>query len=85
MGLKQKLKRILVEAFPPPSKITLKDHDGLVAIVTSATFRDLDAMERQDLLQEVLQKHGITSEEMKRILILVAVTPEEEEAYTAVD
>jgi hypothetical protein len=85
MALMRKLKRILKEAFPPPAKIRLRDEDGIIGVVTSARFRNMDSMDRQDLLQDILLKHGLSAEEMRRILIIVAVTPEEETAHTATD
>ncbi len=42
-------------------------------------------MARQNLLQELLEAHGLSPEEMRRILILVAVTPEEATAHSAID
>jgi hypothetical protein len=85
MVLVRKVKRILAEAFPPPAKVRLKDEDGLVGVVTSPRFRNMDIMDRQELLDELLRRHGLSDAELRRILILVAVTPEEEEAHTAVD
>jgi hypothetical protein len=85
MALVRKLKRILTKAFPPPDKVSLRDHHGLIGIVTSTRFRNMDTMARQDVLQEVLEEHDLSAEEKRQILILVAVTPEEEAAHTAVD
>lgn len=85
MALTQKLKRILKEEFPPPDTVTLRDENGIVGVITSERFRDMKTIDRQDLLNAVLASHHLKPEEMRRILILVAVTPEEEMAHTAVD
>jgi hypothetical protein len=85
MALIRKLKRILTEAFPPPAKISLRDEDGIVGVVTSARFRHMDMMDRQSLLEDILLSHKLSPEERQRILVLVAVTPEEETAHTATD
>ena len=85
MGLIRKLRRILAEAFPPPAKISLKNDDGIIGVVTSARFRNMDTLDRQNLLQDTLEAHGLSTDELRRILIIVAVTPEEEAAHTATD
>ncbi len=85
MGMMRKLKRILEAAFPPPSTISLRDVDGIIGVVTSSRFRRMGQMDRQLLLDQILQDAGLTKEELRRIVIIVAVTPEEEEAHTAMD
>jgi hypothetical protein len=83
MALIPKLRRILKAAFPPPDKISLRDEDRIIVVVTSNRFRNLEMMDRQTLLEDTLRTHGLSREEMRRILLLVAVTPEEEQAHTA--
>jgi hypothetical protein len=85
MALIGKIKRILAEAFPPPATISLRDEDGIIGVVTSRRFRNKDSMDRQDMIQETLLANGLTKEEMRRVLVIVAVTPEEEAAHTATD
>jgi hypothetical protein len=85
MALMRKLKKILVEAFPPPDTIKLRNHDGIVGIVTSARFQNMDSMERQDLIHDILQKRALSREDMRQILVIVAVTPDEETALSATD
>jgi hypothetical protein len=85
MGLIRKLRRILVEAFPPPDSVKLRKDPGIIGIVTSSRFRNLDTLDRQTLIENVLHTHNLSADERRRILIIVAVTPEEEAAHTAID
>jgi hypothetical protein len=85
MGLIRKLRRILTKAFPPPAKVSLRYHHGIIGIITSARFRNMEMSDRQDLLEDVLRSHGLSKEEMMQIGIIVGVTPEEAEARAALD
>jgi len=82
MAVARKLKKILEERFPPPDKVELRDDDRIIGIVTSKRFRRLDSMQRQDLIHDILSKQ-LTEEEQRHVLMIVAVTPEEEVAYAA--
>lgn len=78
----KKLTSLLVDAFPPPDKATLRDDEGIIGIVTSKRFRGKDDLERQDIIWNLLDKK-LTPAERKRIVIIVCVTPEEEKAHIA--
>ena len=73
----RKLKRILEERFPPPDKVKLRDEDGIIGVVTSKRFRRLDSMQRQDIIHDLLTT-SLTPAERRQVVIIVAVTPEEE-------
>ncbi len=75
----RKLKRVLEDQFPPPDKVSIRDGNGMVGIVTSRRFRRMDTMQRQDIIHEVLATR-LTPQERRDVLIIVAVTPEEETA-----
>jgi hypothetical protein len=77
MAVIRKLKKILEERFPPPDKVNLRDEDGIIGIVTSKRFRRMDSMQRQDLIHHVLESR-LTEEERQEVVVIVAVTPEEE-------
>lgn len=81
MAVVQKLKKMLEEHFPPPDKVKLRDDDRIIGIVTSKRFRRMDTMQRQELIHEFLTTH-LTGEERRHVLMIVAVTPEEEIAYS---
>ena len=84
MAVARKLKKILEESFPAPDKVKLRDEDRIIGIVTSKRFRRMDSMQRQDMIHHILSSH-LTEEEQKHVLIIVAVTPEEELAYAEDD
>jgi len=77
MAIAQKLKRVLEQRFPPPDKVKLRDEDRIIGIVTSKRFRRMDTMQRQDLIHDILTTQ-LTKEERRHVLLIVAVTPEEE-------
>ena len=49
-SLDTRVKQILEAAFPLPDRVRVKDDDGIIAVVVSPRFRDLDSMDRQDLV-----------------------------------
>jgi hypothetical protein len=77
MAVIRKLKKILEERFPPPDKVNLRDEDGIIGIVTSKRFSRMDSMQRQDLIHHLLESR-LTEEERQEVVVIVAVTPEEE-------
>jgi stress-induced morphogen len=79
MAVVRKLKKVLEECFPPPDKVDLRDADRIIGVVTSKRFRRKDAMQRQDLIHDILATR-LTEEERRHVLMIVAVTPEEEVA-----
>lgn len=79
MAVIRKLKKILQDRFPPPDKVVLRDDDGVIGVVTSKHFRRLDTMQRQNLIHDILATH-LSAEERRHVLLIVAVTPEEEVA-----
>lgn len=79
MAVVRKLKKILQERFPPPDKVDLRDDDGVIGIVTSNRFHRLDTMQRQNLIHDILATY-LNAEERRHVLLIVAVTPEEEVA-----
>ena len=84
MAIARKLKKILEQQFPPPDKVTLRDEDRIIGIVTSRRFRRMDTMKRQDLIHDILSS-GLTEEERRHVLLIVAVTPEEELANAGIE
>ena len=79
MAVVRKLKKILEERFPYPDKVDLRVDDGVIGVVTSKRFRRMDAMQRQDLIHDILATQ-LTGEERRHVLLIVGVTPEEEVA-----
>lgn len=73
----RKLRRILEERFPAPAKVDLRDEDGIIGVITSKRFRRMDTMQRQDLIHEILET-SLNPQERRHVLLIVAVTPEEQ-------
>jgi hypothetical protein len=75
--LLRKIKRILAEQFPPPGKVSLEDHDGVIGYIMSERFERMDMMERQDLIDKILAAR-LEPKDLRRIQAIVGVSPEEE-------
>lgn len=82
MAVTEKVESILKEIFPPPDKIDLEDDDGIIGTVTSERFVGMETIDRINLIWDTLRK-GLTPEEKRRVVLIVAATPEEEIAYTS--
>jgi acid stress-induced BolA-like protein IbaG/YrbA len=78
----RKVKRLLKEAFPDPDRVQVRDEDGVIGIVTSERFNGLDVIDRQNMIWAAIEK-GLTVDEKRRVLTIVAVTPREELAHTS--
>lgn len=80
--LPENVKAILEAQFPAPSKVTVRDDDGIIAIVVSDQFGGLEDLDRQGLAWRELETN-LDRPEQREIAIIVTVTPEEEIAYSA--
>ncbi|HZU39360.1 MAG TPA: hypothetical protein VFA18_25770, partial [Gemmataceae bacterium] len=60
----------------------LEDHDGIIGVITSAQFATMDTLDRQHLIGDIVASH-LSPEERRRVLALVAVTPDEGTGYLA--
>ena len=56
--LQRKLEKLLVQRFPPPATIRLEDHDGIIGVITSAQFADMEPIDRQALIGDILATHA---------------------------
>ena len=79
-----KVKRALIEKFPPPATVKLVDHDGIIGVITSASFAGMDTIDRQDLIGRVVESR-LGPEERRRVQVIIGVTPEEGTGYLASD
>lgn len=84
MDVKEKVATILRAAFEP-EELVLDDSDGLSGYVTSSRFRGFDSLDRQKMLDKVLRapESGLTKSELREILVIAALTPEEQALHTA--
>ena len=81
MAILRKLKRILTEEFPAPDKVRLFDHDGVIGSISSERFKQMDPMDRHDLIHKILTAH-LDPKEMRKTQVVVGVTHEEYDLMT---
>jgi len=60
----------------------LEDEDGIIGTVTSSQFVGMETIDRIRLIWTALNR-GLTPEERRHVVLIVAATPEEEIAYTS--
>jgi len=80
--LLRKLEKVLTGRFPSPATVKLEDHHGIIGVVTSASFAEMDPIDRQDLIGDIIATN-LSPEERQRVQVIVAVTPEEGTGYLA--
>ena len=80
--LQQKLEKVLTERFPAPATVKLEDLDGIVGVITSATFAGMETMDRQDMIGGIVES-ALSQEERRRVQVIVGVTPDEGTGYLA--
>jgi len=73
--LRQKVLRVLRDAFPPPARVELQEGEMIIAIIVSDRFADMDSMGRHVLVHGHLTS-GLLEEEARQVYV-VAVTPKE--------
>jgi stress-induced morphogen len=78
-----KVRTLLTKTFRPPDQVDVREEDGVIGVVVSRRFRNLDTIDRQSMIGNLLRK-GLEPEERKRILMIVAVTPEEQIGHTSI-
>lgn len=82
VSLRQKVDKLLRQAFPRPDRVSLQDDDRIIGVVVSSRFAGVDVIDRQNMIWAALEK-GLTVDEKRRVLTIVAVTPREELAHTS--
>jgi hypothetical protein len=75
--LLRKIKRILTEQFPPPDKVSIEDHDGVIGYILSERFQRMDMMDRQNWIGKILAAR-LEPKDLRRVQAIVGVAPEEE-------
>lgn len=81
-SLSQKVKKALLKRFTE-SDIRLEDPDDdkIIGFVISTAFKGRSSFTRQKMIWAVLNKH-LDMDERRRIAAIIAMTPEEEVAYS---
>jgi acid stress-induced BolA-like protein IbaG/YrbA len=80
MDLKDRIAGELAAALKP-EYIRLEDDDGISGVVVSDKFAGVDALDRQEMIDQVLRRAKLTLPERRRVLMIAALTPKE---YAAV-
>ena len=82
MDLVKKVKTALNRSFKP-TVLKIEDDDGVIGVVVSDDFREVESIDRQALIHDALSKSltPLSPEEMRRVLAITPMTPEEYIAY----
>ena len=83
MDLFRKVNALLTKTFPPPDEVDLRDEDGIIGMVVSKRFRRMETIDRQTMIWTLLGRN-LEPKEQRRILTIVAVTPEEQIGHASV-
>ena len=81
MELADKVHTVLTEAFPPPAKVELEVTGRIIGAVVSSRFEGLESHDGMRIPWDILGKK-LSQEKLRRVLMIVAATPDEELAYT---
>ncbi len=82
MELVDEVQAVLTEAFPPPAKVELTDTGRIFGAVVSSRFEGMESYHRLKMIWDVLDEK-LPREKHRRVVMIVAATPEEEIAYSA--
>lgn len=80
--LLRKLEKVLTKRFPSPATVKLEDHDGIIGVITSATFARMESIDRQKLIGDIVESR-LSPEERRQVQVIVGVTPDEGTGYLA--
>ena len=82
MDLVKKIRTALSRSFKP-TVLEIEDDDGVIGVIVSDRFRQVESIDRQSLIQDALSKSltPLSMEEMRRVLAIAPMTPEEYIAY----
>lgn len=79
MNLREKVTRILQEAFQPEQVVLEDDEAGMTGYLISTRFSGMNSIDRQGLIYDALRakEAKLSKAELRRILAIAPVTPEE--------
>jgi len=72
----RKLNDLLREKFPAPDLIELEDDKGIIGTIISTRFKNMEMMDRVNLIWDFLDEN-LTKEERRKIVLIIAMTPKE--------
>lgn len=74
--LVKKIRRLLRKEYPLPDEIELENSDGIIAKVVSSRFKNLEPLDRVNLLWDYLEQH-LSRDEFRKIVVFLPMTPTE--------
>ncbi len=81
MDLEKKVSIALTEAFAA-ERVELDANDGISGFVVAAIFRGHESIDRQQMIYTALRAHGLSEDEIREVLMISALTPEEAVGYS---
>jgi hypothetical protein len=81
MDLVKKVETLLRNSPLRPDDVNLDGSDGIIGWVVSKRFEGLESIDRMNMLWDILDA-GLTKEERRRIVMIVAATPVEAIAHS---
>jgi len=84
LHLKEKVAAAVNAAFQP-EQLVLDDADGLSGYIISEKFRGFDSLDRQMMIDKALRSpaSGLSKPDLREILVIAALTPEEQALHAA--
>lgn len=82
MDLAKKVRTALNRSFKP-TVLEIMDDDGVIGVVVSDHFREVESIDRQSMIQDALTKSltPLSQQELRRVLAITPMTPEEYVAF----
>ena len=81
MDLKKKVTRAFKKAFAA-ERIELDANGGISGIVVAPVFRGHESIDRQKMIYAALRQSGLSEDEIREVLMISALTPEEAVGYS---
>ena len=78
MDLAKKVKRALEKSFHP-ERVELKENEGISGYIVAAQFRKMTDLDRQWVIHKALRESSakLSREDLRRVTVIAALTPEE--------
>ena len=81
MDLEQKVRQAFEREFAA-ERVELDIQGGVSGIVVADIFRGHESIDRQQMIYAALRKDGLSEEEIREVLMISALTPEEAASYS---
>ena len=81
MDLTQKVTLAFEKSFAA-QRIELDANGGISGIVVAPIFRGHESLDRQQMIYAALRQNGLSEDEIREVLMISALTPEEAVGYS---